>query len=90
SALLANAKTIHFVNEMYKHCKAIAATGEGVELIRASSVPVPEKGREDGSDPALLINEKGDDNEISARFIKAIAAHRNWAREKTAMANTPA
>ncbi|MGI9086537.1 MAG: catalase [Chthoniobacterales bacterium] len=92
SALQANAKTIHFVNEMYKHCKAIAATGEGVNLVRASSVPVPNgpnntKGK---SDPALIIDEKGDAKKISAGFIKAISQHRNWDREKMAMANTPA
>ncbi len=86
-ALLANAKTIHFVNEMYKHCKAIAATGEGVNLIRASSIPTDQNG---SADPALLVEEKSDAKKISAKFIQAIAQHRNWEREKFAAANTPA
>lgn len=29
---------IHFLNEAFRHCKAIAATGEGVELLQASSI----------------------------------------------------
>jgi catalase len=92
AALQANAKTIHFLNEMYKHCKAIAATGAGVELIRASSIPTPDvaKGKNGSADPALIVEEKGDAKKISAKFIKAIAQHRNWAREKFAVANTPA
>jgi catalase len=87
NALLANAKTVHFVNEMYKHCKAIAATGEGLDLIRATSIPTS-KGSP--KDPALILNENADAKKVATRFIKAIAQHRNWDREKFAMANTPA
>ena len=87
TALQANAKSIHFVNEMYKHCKAIAATGEGIDLVRASAIPTGEK---KGSDPALILGEKGDEKKIGAKFSKAIAQHRNWDREKAAVANTPA
>ncbi len=92
AAVQANAKSIHFVNEMYKHCKAIAATGEGVELIRASSIPTDaaSKGKNEPVDPALILEEKADARKISARFIKAIAQHRNWEREKSANATVPA
>ncbi len=92
AALLANAKTIHFVNEMYRHCKAIAATGEGVKLIHASSVKTPAgaNGKKGSADPALIVDEKGDAKTISAKFIKAIAQHRNWSREKFAQACVPA
>ncbi len=85
-SLLTNAKTVQFVNEMYKHCKAIAATGEGVELIRATQVPADEK----QNDPALILDEKGDAKKVASKFIKAIAQHRNWDREKFAKAHTPA
>jgi len=86
TALQANAKTIHFVNEMYKHCKAIAATGEGVELIRVSSINLAKNGQLRGRnvDPALIVEENSDLKKISAKFIKAIAQHRNWDREKVA------
>ncbi len=87
AALMANAKSIHFVNEMYKHCKAIAATGEGLDLIRATSVP---SGKDSPQDPALILDENGGAAKIAKKFINAIAQHRNWDREKFAMANTPA
>jgi catalase len=92
AAIQANAKSIHFVNEIYKHCKAIAATGEGVELIRASSIPVEAggKGKNGKPDPALIVEEKSDAKKISAKFIKAIAQHRNWDREKFAKEAIPA
>lgn len=91
ASIRADAKSIHFVNEMYKHCKAIAATGEGVELIRASSInaEADNKGTS-GEDPALILEEKNDAKKISAKFIKAIAQHRNWDREKIAQKSIPA
>ena len=88
SAIQANAKSIHFVNEMYKHCKAIAATAEGVELVRASSIPTSGKETDRPVDPALILEETGDAKKVAGRFMKAIAQHRNWDREKGA--NVPA
>jgi len=84
AALKANDRAILFVNETYKHCKAIAATGDGVELLRASAIDLNSA----KNDRALLVDEKGDAKKVSAKFIKAIAQHRNWDREK--IANIPA
>jgi catalase len=66
-ALKAEADAVHFINEAYKHCKAIAADGEGKGLIDVSSV------REDA---AVLIGKTPE------AFVKAIAQHRFWEREK--------
>jgi catalase len=91
TALLGNAKTVHFVNEMFRHCKAIAATGAGTKVIAASSIGKKgAEGQEKSADPALIVEENSDANKISARFIKAIAQHRNWEREKAAQASVPA
>ena len=30
---------IHFINEAFKHCKPLGATGEGIELLKASDLP---------------------------------------------------
>ncbi len=87
AALMANAKTIHFVNEMYKHCKAIAATGEGLDLIRATSIPI---GKDGPKDPALILDESGSATKVAKHFVQAIAQHRNWDREKIAQARVPA
>ncbi len=78
--LIGNDRAIHFVNETFKHCKALAATGGGIELLRASSIDL-EAAKDD---PGLIVDEKGDAKKASARFIKAIAQHRNWDREETA------
>ncbi len=82
--LAADDRAILFVNETFKHCKALAATGAGVGVLRASAIDL-EAAKDD---PALLVEEKADARKVSARFIKAIAQHRNWDRE--AKANIPA
>ncbi len=84
ATLAGDDRAILFVNETFKHCKALAATGAGVEVLRASAIDLEAAKK----DPALLVDEKGDAKKVSARFIQAIAQHRNWDREKTA--NIPA
>ncbi len=63
----------HFINEAYKHCKAIAATGAGVGLVKDTGA-----GKAD-NDPAVILGEATSD--VLQNFIQAIAGHRNWARE---------
>ncbi len=70
---------VHFVEEAYRHCKAIAATGEGADLLRASRVLG--EGEAAPDDPALLVGRGGRD--VASAFVDAIARHRNWDREST-------
>ncbi len=76
---------IHFVHEMFKHAKPIAATGEGVGLLKALHLP----------DVALSPSGSGDDVTVdrgvvtgdlaggaAAKFVEAIAQHRHWDRAK--------
>lgn len=72
-------EAIHFLNEAYKHCKAIAIADEHDNaLIKNSYIATAQKS--DGTkDNALLI---GNTKEITKNFITAIAQHRNWDREK--------
>jgi len=70
AALIAQPDAIHFVNEAYKHCKAIAANGDAVNLLHKSNA------RNNSSDEGLIIDKPAKD------FIKAIAQHRFWEREK--------
>tara|TARA_R100000935_G_scaffold48223_1_gene72586 strand:- start:1790 stop:2659 length:870 start_codon:yes stop_codon:yes gene_type:complete len=67
-ALLKQAKFIKFVNEAFKHCKAIAADGEGERLLKATFV------KDHLKDKAIHINEKPE------AFKRSIAQHRNWDR----------
>lgn len=66
---------ILFINEAFKHCKAIAADGEGVEILKtalaADNIHITEKAQN-----GILINGN------ASVFIKAIAQHRFWQREK--------
>ncbi len=72
TALAAEPDAIEFVNEAFRHCKAIAATGEGVNFLKEETYAGKAK-----DDKAVLL---GDDP--TDAFIKAIAQHRNWEREK--------
>ncbi|WP_339839467.1 catalase [uncultured Maribacter sp.] len=70
--LMKKTKFIKFVNEAFKHCKAIAADNEGEILLDNSVV------KENKNDKAVFLNKK------ASNFISAIAKHRNWERIKTA------
>jgi len=75
--LVAEPDAIHFINEAYKHCKAIAADNSALPVLQATwfSKKLQEKQREDG----VVI---GSGKKLAADFIKAIAQHRFWDREK--------
>jgi catalase len=90
ATLARTAKASMFIQEAYLHCKAIAATGAGVELFE-SAVALP--GRPEREDkatmkPGLPTKDEGvvwareaSSRQIAARFIKAIEGHRQWGRE---------
>jgi len=69
---------VHFINEAYKHCKAIAADEDARQVLEATYFrkKLTEKKIEDG----VLIGETN--NAFVTSFIKAIAQHRFWEREK--------
>ena len=71
-ALLSKSKFIKFINEAFKHCKAIAVDDEGEAVLDASAVA------DHKDDKAIFINKNPND------FIKAIAKHRNWDRMEIA------
>lgn len=84
-ALIANSEAVQFISEAYKHCKAIAASGAGVELVSVSCV---EKRAKDDSkrdriteDEGVITTTDAQPNKIATAFINAIAQHRHWSRE---------
>lgn len=85
--LLGEADAVHFINEMYKHCKAIGASGEGVEFIDATYVGAiqPEGELTDGTPDltaeGVVLSSDARAAKISNDFINAIAKHRHWSRE---------
>jgi catalase len=76
-------KTLHFIREAFKHCKPIAATGEGVELLEACQLPELMVFEQAQTDKGVVSSVKGGDaDEVATQFIEAIKKHRHWEREK--------
>ena len=86
-ALQEQVEALEFVQEAFKHCKTIAANGAGVELIRACNLTngaatgEPQTKEQSGEEGVII---GGDDQagKIASEFIKAMAQHRHWSREK--------
>lgn len=72
-SIMEEAKYLKFINEAFKHCKAIAVDGEGEQLLDETYVSVHKD-----DDEAVFINAKTKD------FRDAIAKHRNWDRSEVA------
>ncbi|HEY8398880.1 MAG TPA: catalase [Flavihumibacter sp.] len=78
ATLEADPDAIHFLNEAYRHCKAIAADEEAMQVFSATyfakklNNPAGEEGLLIGTDASTLADP----------FIAAIAQHRFWEREK--------
>jgi catalase len=70
AALINEPDAIHFINESYKHCKAIAADAQGANVLKACFVKLESDG--------VITGGKA----LEKAFIRAIAQHRFWAREK--------
>ncbi len=83
ATLEAEADAIHFLNEAYKHCKAIAATGDALQVLEATYFA--KKLPEDNSDATVMregVIIGTDAGNVAKQFIAAIAQHRFWEREK--------
>jgi catalase len=80
-ALRSDAMAVLFVNEAYKHCKALAATGEGITLLPnhngADHVPRTVGELEEG----VVVGGDADAARVAAELVKAVARHRAWSRE---------
>ncbi|GAB2789418.1 catalase HPII [Rhabdobacter roseus] len=74
--LLGVPKAIHFLNEAYLHCKPIAASEEGKKLLLATYFTKKVSGESTPVDAGLLLEQNPES------FIKAMAQHRFWEREK--------
>ncbi len=80
-ALKMNGEAVHFINEAFKHCKPIAATAEGVDLLQTSNVQdVAQLDKFVQDDQGIVATPSTDANEIAKVFINAIAQHRHWKR----------
>ena len=83
---------INFINQAFKHCKAIGATSEAIKLLSKTNIENINfdhlKTRSTVSDKGVVTSQLGSTSEFNEAFIAAIAQHRHWIREKTE--NVPA
>jgi catalase len=74
--LAADARTLEFLRDQYRHCKPMLALGS--ELLKAATIP--ERLPSGKPDPGLLVGKAGDPA-IGEAFIKALAKHKHFDRE---------
>jgi len=74
ATLAADPDAVHFLNEAYRHCKAIAADADAMPVVEntyfSKKVPL---------DEGVIVTD--DLAALSTQFIAAIAMHRFWDRE---------
>jgi len=69
----------NFLNEADQHCKTIAASGAGVELLENAGVVTQ---KSDKAEKPGIVTSRGDSGgKVCSDFIKAIARDRHWDRE---------
>ncbi|MCF0069379.1 catalase [Dyadobacter sp. CY261] len=79
----ADADAVHFLNEAFKHCKAIAADSAAIQVLEATYFG--KKLPADFSDQTVLkegLVVVDDPAVLSDKFILAVSQHRFWEREK--------
>ena len=75
AALITEPNAIYFVNEAYKHCKAIATGADGVALLKETFVKQMESKNLNMEEDGVITDGNID------KFIGCIAKHRFWNRE---------
>lgn len=81
ASLEAEPNAVHFLNEAYKHCKAIAADEQALQVLQATYFgrSLPED-NELAMEEGVIISKNA--NNLARQFVEAIARHRYWDREK--------
>lgn len=79
----------HFINEAFLHCKPVAATDDGVDLLRECSLPEVRLASDsrDGVvlDKGVVTAVSGSMTDLAAQFLEAIRQHRHWNRDRKSM-----
>jgi catalase len=87
AALSQQTEAEEFVMEAYKHCKAIAATGAGVEFLATSLdgkfAETKASGKQVAAREGVVSSRDSSIGNVAKVFIKAIAQHRHWERENS-------
>jgi len=88
ASLKSDPEVVNFLNEAYKHCKTIAASGAGVELLASAGIvtAADEISRTDKLEfrPGLVASRESYVQSLGDQFVRSIARHRHWEREPAA------
>jgi len=81
---------VHFINEAFKHCKPIAASGEGVELLMQAdlrNIDLSKAKSQLQSDQGVIATQDNQKmNAFADALIHAMIGHRYWERAKELVA----
>lgn len=83
ATLEAEADAVHFLNEAFKHCKAIAADTQALQVLGATYFykKLPDQFSDEAvREEGIIVHENPSD--LAQKFISAISLHRFWEREK--------
>jgi catalase len=75
TALSQSGEAMRYVEECFRHGKAIGALGRGADLLAAAGL------MEAGDQPGVAVASKP--NDLLTVFVPAVAQHRHWEREAT-------
>ena len=76
AALKIEPNSVHFVNEAYKHCKAIATGADGAAFLKETYIKEFELNDLNMEEAGMITDGNAD------KFIACIAGHRFWNREE--------
>ena len=88
--MLNKGDALHFINEAYKHCKAIATSGHGIELLEKAFVVGVDFAEKDSdkimsSKGVITAGLQANAADFFDQFITAIKKHRHWDRQEKVM-----
>jgi catalase len=78
--LMQKPEAIEFISQAYKHCKAIAFDADAEQMIQKTLIGEDLKS---GKEIPGVIQASKQVKDLPTVFIKAIASHRFWEREKS-------
>lgn len=84
ASLEADADAIHFLNQAFRHCKAIAADAQALQVLKATYFH--KKLPEDNSKETIMMDGvivNGNAAQLAKQFIEALSQHRFWERESS-------
>jgi catalase len=79
--LTRHGEVLHWVHEVYKHCKTIGAVGDGVDVLREARLQNVTLAGDDGVSADRGVITSASPAAFGAPFLAALGEYRHWERE---------